>query len=186
MVTIKLHGIFEDFVKTDWLLNVKTVGEAFEAIEANSNKMLTALGTMQEYLTHFIIYVDDKIMPPEYLNSPILNKNSKIEVVPLLMGAIADWIIMAIIMLIAMGIQMLITRLMSPKAPKDVKNNSRMFSGYENVTKRNVAIPIAYGRLKIGSIVISNDLQIINTTEPNPLAGVGFAQYDPKSRTVLP
>jgi predicted phage tail protein len=82
MVNVKLHGVFEEFVKTDWLLNVKTVGEAFEAIEANTNKMLTALGSMQEYLTHFIIYVDDEIMPPEYLNSPILKKNSKIEVVP--------------------------------------------------------------------------------------------------------
>ena len=170
MVTIKLHGIFEEFVKTDWLLNVKTVGEAFEAIEANSNKMLTALGNMQEYLTHFIIYVDDKIMPPEYLNSPILKKNSKIEVVPLMIGAIADWIVFLIIMIIAMGIQMLVTRLMSPKAAKDIKNNSRIFSGYENVTKRNVAIPIGYGRLKIGSIVVSNDLQIKGVID-NPAGG---------------
>ena len=87
MVNIKLHGIFENFVKTDWLLNVKTVGEAFEAIEANSNKLIEILGTMQEYLSHFIIYVDDKIMAPEYLNSPILKKNSVVEVVPLILGA---------------------------------------------------------------------------------------------------
>lgn len=174
MVNVKLHGIFEEFVKTDWLLNVKTVGEAFEAIEANSNKMLTALGNMQEYLTHFIIYVDDKIMPPEYLNSPILKKNSKIEVVPVLMGAIPglDLLIYLVILLIAMGIQMLITRLMSPKAPKDIKNNSRMFSGYENVTKRNVAIPIGYGRLKIGSVVVSNDLQIKAVID-NPANAIG-------------
>lgn len=165
MVHIKLHGIFEQFVKTDWFLNVKTVAEAFEAIEANSNKMLTTLGLMQEYLTHFIIYVDDKPMPPEYLNSPILNKNSKIEVVPLILGGIIpfmDLLIYLLIFAIATGISMLITKLMSPKAPKDVKNNSRLFSNYENVTKRNVAIPIGYGRLKVGSIVISNDLIITN------------------------
>lgn len=165
MVHIKLHGIFEQFVKTDWFLNVKTVAEAFEAIEANSNKMLTTLGLMQEYLTHFIIYVDDKPMPPEYLNSPILNKNSKIEVVPLILGGVIpfmDLLIYLLIFAIATGISMLITKLMSPKAPKDVKNNSRLFSNYENVTKRNVAIPIGYGRLKVGSIVISNDLIITN------------------------
>jgi predicted phage tail protein len=63
-------------------------------------------------------------------------------------------------MVIAMGISMLITRLMSPKSPKDIKNNSRLFSAYENVTKRNVAIPIGYGRLKIGSVVVSNDVNI--------------------------
>ncbi len=72
-----------------------------------------------------------------------------------------------------MGIQMLITRLMSPKAPKDIKNNSRMFSGYENVTKRNVAIPIGYGRLKIGSVVVSNDLQIKGIID-NPAGGGNF------------
>lgn len=164
MVSIKLHGIFEEFVKTEWLLNVKTVGEVFEAIEGNSNKMLTALGTMQDYLTHFIIYVDDKIMPPEYLNSPILKKNSKVEVVPLLLGSVLpglnELLIYLLIMVIAMGISMLITRLMSPKSPKDIKNNSRLFSAYENVTKRNVAIPIGYGRLKIGSVVVSNDVNI--------------------------
>jgi predicted phage tail protein len=158
MVNIKLHGIFENFVKTDWFLNVKTVGEAFEAIEANSNKLIETLGTMQKYLSHFIIYVDDKIIAPEYLNSPILKKNSVVEVVPLILGAEITLGVMLIVMLIAMGIQMLITRLMSPKAPKDIKNNSRMFSAYENVTKRNVAIPIGYGRLKIGSVLVSNDL----------------------------
>lgn len=158
MVNVKLHGIFENFVKTEWSLNVKTIGEVFEAIEANSNKLIETLGTMQDYLSHFIIYVDDKIVAPEYLNSPILKKNSVVEVVPLILGAELGIAAMIIIMLIAMGIQMLITRLLTPKAPKDIKNNSRMFSAYENVTKRNVAIPIGYGRLKIGSVLISNDL----------------------------
>ncbi len=158
MVNVKLHGIFESFVKTEWSLNVKTIGEVFEAIEANSNKLIETLGTMQDYLSHFIIYVDDKIVAPEYLNSPILKKNSVVEVVPLILGADLGITAMIIISLIAMGIQMLITRLLTPKAPKDIKNNSRMFSAYENVTKRNVAIPIGYGRLKIGSVLISNDL----------------------------
>lgn len=184
MVNVKLHGIFENFVKTDWHLNVKTVGEALEAIEANSNKLLGALGTMQEYLSHFIVYVDEKIMPPEYLNSPILKKNSVIEIVPLIMGSIADWVIYFIVMLIAMGIQMLITRLLSPKAPKDIKNNSRMFSAYENVTKRNVPIPIGYGRLKIGSVLISNDL--ITTSKVNNGVTPTFVYGAGPNRQVIP
>ena len=77
MVNIKLHGIFENLVKTEWNLNVKTVSEAFDAIEANSGKLIKALGILEEYISHFLIYVDGKIMAPDYLNSPILNKNSK-------------------------------------------------------------------------------------------------------------
>jgi predicted phage tail protein len=170
MVNIKLHGIFENYVKTEWHLNVKTVFEAFEAIEANSGKLLEALGNFQEYLTHFIVYVDDKPVSHEYFSSPILKKDSKIEVVPLILGsAIAgiDILIAVLLIAIATGIQILITSLMTPKAPKDIKNNSRLFSGYENVTKRNVAIPIGYGRLKIGSIVIANDVNLTNKINNN-------------------
>jgi predicted phage tail protein len=170
MVNIKLHGIFENYVKTEWHLNVKTVFEGFEAIEANSGKLLEALGNFQEYLTHFIVYVDDKPVSHEYFSSPILKKDSKIEVVPLILGsAIAgiDILIAVLLIAIATGIQILITSLMTPKAPKDIKNNSRLFSGYENVTKRNVAIPIGYGRLKIGSIVIANDVNLTNKINNN-------------------
>lgn len=184
MVNVKLHGIFENFVKTDWHLNVKTVGEALEAIEANSNKLLGALGTMQEYLSYFIVYVDEKIMPPEYLNSPILKKNSVIEIVPLILGADFGLGTLIILMLISMGIQMLITRLLSPKAPKDIKNNSRMFSAYENVTKRNVPIPIGYGRLKIGSVLISNDL--ITTSKVNNGVTPTFVYGAGPNRQVIP
>lgn len=164
MVNIKLHGIFENLIKTEWNLNVKTVSEAFDAIEANSGKLIKALGVLEEYISHFLIYVDGKIMSPEYLNSPILNKNSKIEIIPLILGSDFGMtlLISLIIMAIATGIQILITKLLSPKTPKDIKNNSKLFSGYENVTKRNVSIPIGYGRLKIGSVVVSNYLYNTN------------------------
>jgi len=170
MVNIKLHGIFENYVKTEWHLNVKTVFEAFEAIEANSGKLLEALGNFQEYLTHFIIYVDDKPVAHEYFNSPILKKDSKIEVVPLIISSafgLDDILIALLLIAISTGIQMLVTSLMTPKAPKDIKNNSRLFSGYENVTKRNVSIPIGYGRLKIGSIVVANDVILTNKINNN-------------------
>lgn len=169
MVNVKLHGIFEQYIKTEWNLNVHTIAEIFEAIEANTGKLIEVLGNFQEYLTHFIIYVDDKPVPHEYLNSPILKKDSKVEIVPLIIGSDGgiSFLVALILILIATGIQLLITSLMTPKAPKDIKNNSRLFSGYENVTKRNVAIPIGYGRLKIGSIVVANDVNLTNKINNN-------------------
>ena len=160
MVNIKLHGIFEQFVKTEWVLNVKTVGEALEAIEANSGKLIIGLNKLQEYLTHFIIYVDNKIVSSEYLYSPILKKNSNVEIVPLLMGS--DFGLSLILLAISIGIQFLITKLLSPKNPIDVKSNSKYFSSYENVTKRNFPIPLGYRRIKTGSVVISNDINVVN------------------------
>ena len=99
-------------------------------------------------------------MPTEYIDSPIINANSKIEVVPLILGS--DFGISLLLLAISIGIQFLITKLLTPKTPADIKSNSRLFSSYENVTKRNVAIPIGYGRLKIGSIVVSNNIENIN------------------------
>lgn len=160
MVNVKLHGIFEQFVKTEWNLNVKTIGEALEAIEANSGKFVIGLNELQEYLSHFIIYVDNKIVSPEYFYSPILKKNSNVEVVPLLMGS--DFGLSLILLAVSIGIQFMITKLLSPKNPIDIKSNSKLFSSYENVTKRNFPVPLGYGRIKTGSIVISNDLDVVN------------------------
>ena len=56
MVNIKLHGVFENLIKSEWNLNVKTVSEAFDAIEANSGKLLKTLGILEEYISHFLIY----------------------------------------------------------------------------------------------------------------------------------
>ena len=74
----------------------------------------------------------------------------------------SDFGISLLILAISIGIQFLITKLLTPKSPIDIKTNSRLFSSYENVTKRNVPIPIGYGRLKIGSVVISNNITNIN------------------------
>jgi len=60
---------------------------------------------------------------------------------------------------------MLITKLLTPKSPIDIKTVSRLFSSYENVSLRNVAIPIGYGRLKIGSIIIANSISFIVRNE---------------------
>lgn len=165
MINVKLHGIFENFIRTEWNLNVCSVLEIFEAIEANSNKLVSTLGVFSEYLNYFIIYVDGKIMTPEYLSSPILKQNSKVEVVPFVFGSVELAIGIAL-MLIGTGIQMLITKLLTPKSPVDVKTTSRLFSNYENVTMRNIPIPIGYGRCKIGSIVISNNISFLTY---NPL-----------------
>ena len=79
MVNVKLHGVFENFIETNWSLNVKSIIEVFQAIEANTGKLISTLGNINEYISYFIIYVDDKIVAPEYLNSPILKRNSKVD-----------------------------------------------------------------------------------------------------------
>ena len=49
---------------------------------------------------------------------------------------------------------------LSPKAPKDIKTDSTVIGGVRNVLNRNIVIPIGYGRLRVGSAVVSNDLKV--------------------------
>lgn len=161
MVQVQLHGIFEKYIKTNWELNVKTVLEAFQAIEANSEKLVKALGGLKEYCSHFFIYVDGKLIMQEYITAPILKSDSKIEVVPVIAGAELSFIITSIIIiLLSTAVTYLVTKLLTPKAPKDRTTVSNLFSGYENVTSRGVPIPFGYGRMRMGSVVISNDLNV--------------------------
>lgn len=161
MVNVKLHGVFENFIDTEWNLNASSILEVFQAIEANTNKLISTLGILNDYISHFIIYVDDKIVSPEYLSSPILTKNSKVIVAPLILGAGAEILIGIALLAISTGIQMLITKLLSPRSPVDIKTVSRLFTNYENVSSRNVPIPLGYGRLRIGSIVIGNSISFV-------------------------
>jgi hypothetical protein len=53
MVNVKLHGVFENYVKLDWNLNILTVAEAFEAIEANTGQLISTLGILEEYINYY-------------------------------------------------------------------------------------------------------------------------------------
>ena len=56
---------------------------------------------------------------------------------------------------ISFGISFLVNKLLSPKDPKQVKTSSYIFSSKDNTANRNTPIPVSYGRLRIGSHVIS-------------------------------
>jgi len=67
---------------------------------------------------------------------------------------------MIIIGLTLIALSIVLSIVLSPKQPKDVKTNSTIIGGIRNVLNRNIAVPIGYGRLRIGSAVISNDIGI--------------------------
>ena len=67
---------------------------------------------------------------------------------------------------------------LSPKAPKDVKTNSTILGGIRNVLNRNIAVPIGYGRMRLGSAVISNDIQVLPIDQ-------GANNYDKAFGTII-
>jgi len=69
---------------------------------------------------------------------------------------------------ISIGISLLISKLLSPKQPNQIKTSSYIFKAEENRVSRNTPIALNYGRLKIGSNVI-NFLNL-NSDLTSPLA----------------
>ena len=57
---------------------------------------------------------------------------------------------------------------MSPKSPRDVKTNSTILGQLRNVSSRNIVVPIGYGRLRLGSALISNYINVQSNEASGP------------------
>ena len=173
MINIVLHGVLGKKLGRTWLLDVDSVHEIFEAVEANNQKINKYFSDFQKFVTHFIVYVNGKILPPHLLKSKILENENKVEIVPIIQGGLmASLVVIGIILMI---LSIILSIILSPKVPKDVKTNSSILGGINNVLNRNAPVPLGYGRLRVGSLVVSNDIIIIprfdNTYTDEPWPG---------------
>ena len=174
MINIILHGVLGKKLGKNWRLNVDSVYEIFEAVEANNQKINKYFSDFKKFVTHFIVYIDGKILPSHLLKSKILENGNIVEIIPVVQGG---WALVVIgILLIVLSIVLAIV--LSPKVPKDIKTNSTILGSISNVLNRNAPVPLGYGRLKVGSLVISNDLLISPKSDPtynsrvHPLEGL--------------
>jgi predicted phage tail protein len=158
MINIILHGVLGKKLGKNWQLNVDSIYEIFEAVEANNQKINKYFSDFKKFVTHFIVYVDGKILPSHLLKSKILENGNKVEIIPIVQGGGTALIITGIIMMI---LSIILSIVLSPKVPKDVKTNSSIMGSINNVLNRNAPVPLGYGRLKVGSLVISNDILIM-------------------------
>lgn len=58
MVNVTLKGILGKKLGNDWSLSVSSVFEIFEAVEANSSAVSKNFSDLQEFVTHFMVFVD--------------------------------------------------------------------------------------------------------------------------------
>jgi hypothetical protein len=70
--------------------------------------------------------------------------------------AVVGFIIGAVLSaVLSFGISMLIAKILKPDDPDTVSTSSFIFGQAENVANQGVPVPVGYGRLKIGSRIIS-------------------------------
>ena len=205
MKQVILHGLLKKIACPSFKANVDSFDELISCISANFDNFAAKIHNLKTKFDGLLIVVDGSIVD----NGTILNEKIRnariIELVPVLSlaafasstilftsitattiaGKIGVFIVNTIIMsVISFGISFLVNKLLSPKDPKQVKTSSYIFSSKDNVTNRNTPVPVSYGRLRIGSHVISSitlnfDLAFSNnqiqTTLIPSTAAVGFS-----------
>jgi hypothetical protein len=86
---------------------------------------------------------------------------------------------------ISIGISYLISMLLKPGDPKQIKTSSFIFSGKDNVAARNTPVQLGYGRLKVGTNVINAvlfnfDSSYKATVENTFQTEIGIGNYSSK------
>lgn len=157
MINIEFKGILAKKLGQKWDLQVSSVLEIFQAIEANNSEINNLFVDLQNFCTHFIVFINGKIMPPHLLNSKILKNNSEVKIVPVVQGGGVS-VVLFIIGLAFTALSMVLAKSMSPKSPKDVSTSSAVLGQVRNVVNRNIVVPLGYGRMRVGSAVVSNNI----------------------------
>ena len=71
-------------------------------------------------------------------------------------GFLAITIMVAVVALVYLGLSALISNMSEdPKDPKGERTSSFLFGGAENTASQGGVVPVAYGRLRVGSIALS-------------------------------
>jgi predicted phage tail protein len=191
MKQVILHGLLKKIACPFFRAKVDSFEELISCISANFDNFGIKINNLKTKFDGLLIIVDGSIVD----NGTVLNQKIRnariIELVPVISlaafasstilftsitattiaGKIGVFIVNTIIMsVISFGISFLVNKLLSPKDPKQVKTSSFIFSSKDNVTNRNTPVPVSYGRLRIGSHVISSltlnfDLAFANSNQ---------------------
>ena len=175
MVSVSLEGNMGFILGKKWNLDVRTVGEAVRALAANAgSRFQRAFGAHKGY----IAVVDG--VPMENAGWAFKKVKKSLLFIPVLAGgtvsaifdaifvalevymaaetatAIAYIIVILALALVAYGMYSLILSMQDqPKLGEDEASRSFIFAGPQNVASQGSVVPVAYGRIRAGSRVIS-------------------------------
>jgi len=169
MTNVFLEGRLGDVVGQEFTFKARNVKEVLSAIEANTGKLRNYLFSNKKRL--FAIFVEGK---EAGLFTSV--KGKVVRILPILFGSVATisaaiaaklvagatakavvgFIIGAVLSaVLSFGISLLISKMLKPDDPDTVSTSSFIFGQAENVANQGVPVPVGYGRLKIGSRIIS-------------------------------
>jgi predicted phage tail protein len=183
MLTVRLHGFLGQKYGEEHALHVTSLGEVLRAFDANYDDFSNEFSKdLREYR---IVLNNGKDLADYNFTNTTLPDNYEIDIVPVTKGSkssvfniiigvilivvgvllqptpfkpLGDALISVGIALVVSGISLLLSPPITPSESFAEKSNSRTFFGAANVTGQGQPVPVGYGRVIIGSHVISATL----------------------------
>ena len=197
MITVFLEGELGANISKEWKLGVRTVADALRAIQANTGNFLgSVIKSKNQYVVmvdgkpventaslhmrvkksiHFIpVLGGTAVVIPAFIEAVIAVKGflaahlawyAALDVG--IQYVIAALIVIGGYALISYGISLLVESIMDPGDPDRRMTSSFLFTGPQNVASQGDVVPIAYGRLLVGSKIISVAMSSGDKTKDN-------------------
>ena len=163
MKIINLHGKIAEKFGAKWILDVESIVEALRAIDANTGNFFKYLSENRAENKTFSFILDDcneKIESEEELLALLPRKCKEFHIIPNAEGALQAFIVP---LLISVATSFIVSSLFRPPTPEEQKQTkSFLFQGAENVASQGVPVPLGYGRLLVGSIVVSSTMRHVD------------------------
>lgn len=163
MTEIHLHGVLGQKYGKLHKFSVKEPKDIVRALEANYEDFSKDLKDLLKKNIVYTIVADNKWVQGTSFDK---NKIKKIDFVPVIVGS--GWIATAVALVIAIASAVYsyvqAGKQQYPQIPgaegvSSANSRSLSFSSRENITEQGNPVPLAYGRMKIGSAVIQSSVK---------------------------
>ena len=165
MRIVNLHGKIAEKFGARWELEVDSIVEALRAIDANTGNFFDYLSENRQENKTFSFILDgcrQKIERKEELLTPIPKQCREFHIIPNAEGATGIELFV-VNLVVALATSFIMRALFKPPKPEDEKRSkSFLFSGAENVAAQGVSVPLGYGRLLVGSVVVSATMRHVD------------------------
>lgn len=172
------------------MIKADNFDDIIKCLQVNFPKLGTRIRSFNHIFDSVVIVIDGKIVS----DSQLLNQNIRnckvIELLPVQVfsvfftaAATATMLTKVLVFVanvivisaLSFGISYLISKLLTPKDPKQVKTSSYILSAKQNIAIRNAPVPIGYGKLRVGSLVVSTFATNFDYTQSDPAgSSIGY------------
>lgn len=153
------------------MIKAGNFNDIIKCLQVNFPKLGNKIRKSNHIFDSIVVVVDDKIISDSNLLNESIRNSKVIELLPvqvfsalftaaagatLLTKALVFVANVVVIAAISFGISFLIAKLLTPKDPKQIKTSSYILGAKSNIAARNTPIPIGYGKLRVGSLIVSS------------------------------